>query len=459
MTKHFMISSLETGNHLIAKSAHDEAIAMLTAAMNSKVMADIDMTSPGLPKGCQAMSADDDFWPHPQDWFASMRPYKVTAEGILVIPVRGVLLHGVSITLGRYFTGYEYLVRAVMRGRDDGMVKGILFHIDSPGGHVAGCFDLCDFIDSLEKPTVAICADMAASAAYAIAASCKKIAGTQTCDVGNIGVLATFIDVSKMLDSQGVKFEYVSAPENGFKADGHYGTAISKEILERTQLEVNETYEIFVACVARNRPMTPDQIRETKALSYRKDASLSMGLIDMVASSVDIPGVAGGLFASFGEEPGQGEETAIAPIAEKETDMTEDEKKALADTARAEGATAATARISAILASPEAEGREEQAKFFAFSTAIDAETAINALKVAPKATAPVADNTDDKSKNNDLSKSFDSQMQKHSPNLSPDGNDDGQPDDAETKAKKSHDASMSLAKRAGMVGYNFDAKN
>lgn len=457
MSKHFLISSFESGNHLIRETSLPNALSALETALGSSILRDVDVTNSGLPQNVQSVSDEDDYWPHPTDWFSQLRPYKVK-NGILTIPVRGMLMHGVSITYGRYFTGYEYLVRALQRAMVDPEVKWILFHVDSPGGHVAGCFDFCDLLFSCEKPTVAFIADMACSGGYAIASQCNKVIGTQTCDTANIGVLSAYVDYSEALSKAGVKYHYVSAPEGGTKADGHFGAGVSKELLERTQAEANETYEIFVNCVARGRPLTPEQIRETRANSYRKEASLAMGLIDMVASSVDLVSVAAEVFAGFGEDDQPDTETV--QTQEKGTEMTEEEKAALVAKSKGEGVTegaaAAKARISKIVGSNEAKGREALAQHFAFNTDIDADTAISSMAVAPLAAAPVApeskpdDKKDDK-QDDKMSKSFDEQMQKHAPNLSP----DKKSDDEKDKATKSLESSMALAKSAGIGGYNY----
>lgn len=456
-----LVTGFRRGNHLIKVDSFEESIEMLQTALGSNLISDVDITAQALPRNSTAMGSDD-FWPDQSDWFAQMRPYKVSADGILTIPVRGILMHGVSITYGKYFTGYEYLVRAIQRGIADMSVKGIVFHVDSPGGHVAGCFDLCDLIYSLEKPTVAFVADQACSAAYAISASCKKIIATQTCDVGNIGVLTGLVDYTKMLDDAGVKYYYISAPEGGLKADGHFGAGVSQETLDDLQASANETYAIFVNCVARNRPLTPEQIIETKALSFRKEASLAMGFIDMVASSVDILGAAGSAFANLesdGDADDQpGETMKTAPVIE-DVKMTEEEKAKMQADAKAEGIregqVAAAKRISDILGSPEAVGREDLAKHLAFNTDMAAEGAVATLTVSAKV-ATAAPVTPEKDGDKNMQKSFDEQMSKNAPNLTPNSNDDS--NKPEDKAASSVAASMALARRAGIGGYNSPEK-
>ena len=73
-------------------------------------------------------AAQDDFWPEPGDWKASYRPYNVD-NGVLKIPVMGVLLNRFGFTLGRYATGYTYIQKALERGLSDPAVKGIAYII------------------------------------------------------------------------------------------------------------------------------------------------------------------------------------------------------------------------------------------------------------------------------------------------------------------------------------------
>ena len=52
--------------------------------------------------------AADDFWFSSDDYRSQYRPYKVQ-DGILTIPVKGLLLNNFSIIYGSYATGYDYI--------------------------------------------------------------------------------------------------------------------------------------------------------------------------------------------------------------------------------------------------------------------------------------------------------------------------------------------------------------
>jgi hypothetical protein len=70
-------------------------------------------------------------------------------------------------------TGYDGIRQNFLTALEDPAVRAIVLDIDSPGGEVAGCFDLVDTIYAArgEKPIWAILDESAYSAAYAIASA------------------------------------------------------------------------------------------------------------------------------------------------------------------------------------------------------------------------------------------------------------------------------------------------
>ncbi|NEJ83591.1 S49 family peptidase, partial [Rhizobium leguminosarum] len=162
----------------------------------------------------------DDFWPVPDSWLATYRPY-IVKNGILMIPVKGVLLFGVGYAIGDYATGYVYIAKALERGLADPQVKGIAFIIDSPGGHVAGNFDLADKIFNArgQKPIHAFAAENAYSAAYSIASACKTVTVARTGGLGSIGVVTVHLDASKAIDGAGLKVTFIHYGKH--KVDGN----------------------------------------------------------------------------------------------------------------------------------------------------------------------------------------------------------------------------------------------
>lgn len=214
---------------------------------------------------------------------ARLRPY-VVEQGVLLVPIKGALLHGFPYQYADLATGYEYIDQAIMRGLSDADVKGIALIVDSPGGMVAGNFDLVDKIFAArgEKPMRAIAAEAAYSAAYSIASAADSIVVTRTGGVGSIGVVTMHADFSKALHDAGVKITFIHAGKH--KVDGNSVEPLPDDVKARIQNRVDSLRDMFVELVARNRGLAADAVRSTEALTFTAQESLTEGLADRVGA-------------------------------------------------------------------------------------------------------------------------------------------------------------------------------
>ena len=163
---------------------------------------------------------------------------------------------------------------------NDESISHIVLCIDSPGGEVAGLFDLADHIYHArdKKLITAVVDDMAASAAYAIASSASQVLVSRTGVVGSVGVVSYHIDQSGLNERLGVKVEYIYAGER--KVDGNPHQPLSDAARERFQTEVDDLYEMFVQLVARNRGLDIDAVRATEAGTFRGLKAINAGFAD-----------------------------------------------------------------------------------------------------------------------------------------------------------------------------------
>lgn len=325
----------------------------------------------------------DDFW-NPDAWYADYRPYRVDADGVLQIPVAGVLLSGFPYQLFDWATGYEYIQAAYQRGIDDPQVKGIAFIIDSPGGDVRGNFDLVDFLYAGRgvKPTTAIAAESACSAAYSIASACDTITMTRTAIVGSIGVVTSHWDASKAVADAGYKITFIYAGEH--KVDGNSYEPLPDSVKERIQSRVDQIYDIFVDIVSRNRGIENQAVRDTQALTFTSNDAVKMGLVDKVEPLVDSLAA----FAASISNEGNSNMTNAKDEAPKFTaeDVAAARVEGKAE-GLSEGAATERTRIEAIVGSTEAKGREATASHLAFKTGMTAADAVAMLATVPVATA------------------------------------------------------------------------
>lgn len=203
--------------------------------------------------------------------------------GVAVIPVCGTLVQKLG-TLRPYsgMTGYDGIRQNVLTAIADPEVKAIVLDIDSPGGEVAGCFDLVDTIYKARgsKPIWGILDEMAYSAGYAIASACDRITVPRTGGTGSVGVISMHVDWSQALTESGFKVTFITYGER--KADGAAELPLSKEALERFQSDIDTMGELFVETVARNRALPAEKVRETQAATFLGASGVDMGLADEV---------------------------------------------------------------------------------------------------------------------------------------------------------------------------------
>ena len=208
--------------------------------------------------------------------------YEVVA-GVAIIEVYGTLVQKLgSLRPWSGMTGYDGIRQNFLMALSDPDVKAIMLDIDSPGGEVAGCFDLVDAIYRArgKKPIWSILNECAYSAAYAIASAADRITVPRTGGVGSIGVIWMHMVWSKALTGAGFKVTFITYGES--KADGHPEIPLSPEALARFQGDIDMMGELFVTTVARNRNISAKAVRDTQAATYLGAAGVSQSLADDV---------------------------------------------------------------------------------------------------------------------------------------------------------------------------------
>jgi signal peptide peptidase SppA len=361
-----------------------------------------------------SVSAGDDFWTEVKGtWRESLRPYTVN-DGVLTIPVKGMLLKGLPYALGGYATGYEYITAAVERGVGDRQVGEIVLDINSPGGTVAGCFDCSDVVFAARgaKPIRAMANESAYSAAYAIASAADDITVARTGGVGSIGVIAAHMEVSSRLEQQGIKVTPVYAGKQ--KIDGQPYVPLSDEAKARMQERTDALYDIFVSTVARNRGLDEQTVRDTEAATFMAPQAVENGLADAV-------GTLDSLSANADPSNNDDEDEEMSTVEQAVHDAAVAQATTDGNTAgKMTGATDERARVSTIMDSEEAKTRPAAARHVALNSNMSAEEASTFLTGLPEETPQVDPNANN-------GNSFADEMSNgNNPNLgADDGNGDG----------------------------------
>lgn len=205
------------------------------------------------------------------------------AAGVALVPICGTLVQKTGC-LRPYsgMTGYDGIRVAFANALEDPDVEAIVFDIDSPGGEVAGCFDLVDTLYRARgiKPVWAILNEMACSAAYAIASAADRITVPRTGVTGSIGVILMHVELSRALAAEGITVTIIQYGDR--KSDGADTKPLDNTALGRFQADIDTMGDLFTATVARNRGLPVAAIRAQQAMTYRGAMGVEAGLADAV---------------------------------------------------------------------------------------------------------------------------------------------------------------------------------
>lgn len=157
--------------------------------------------------------------------------------------------------------------------------RGILLHIDSPGGTVNGTPEAAALVAESKIPVV-VHATRAASAAYYIAAGAKAIVASPSAETGSIGVMMPRVNLTGALEKLGIKADTITNTAGdlkGITASGEL-TPAQREYL---QSEADGMFAAFRDHILNHRVVPP---RAMRGQTLSGTAALTANLIDDIGS-------------------------------------------------------------------------------------------------------------------------------------------------------------------------------
>ncbi len=285
--------------------------------------------------------------------------WQMTGGGIVHLPILGPLVQRGDWLTGLFgIMSYDDIAAAAEAAFTGPGTRAVLMEIDSPGGEVAGLFDLVDRLAALKaetgKPLWAIAREQALSAAYLVGAVADRLFVTQTGEVGSIGVIAVHVDQTAHDQSEGRKYTLIHAGAK--KVDGNPHIPLSPEALADIQADVDDLYARLIARVARARGMSPEAVAATEAAIFRGQNALGAGLADGIAT---LEGAHAGLLAALDTPPLTRTPTS-KPLNQERTDTMAVKGKTHAKSAASEETTEAGTVAPEMGATPEATAPVEE---------------------------------------------------------------------------------------------------
>lgn len=215
------------------------------------------------------------------DFMPERRENYTDRDGIAHVHMDGVLgrrLSAIEKSCGA--CDYDDLAQAIT---DASSARGLLLHIDSPGGMVSGNREVADAFAAYDKPKVVHAEGLAASAAYLIAAAGDMIVASPSASIGSIGVIIPWVDSEGLWESAGIAYNPIIATGADLKGAG-FGPTLSDEQREHMQDEVDQIAADFRAHVLAYRDVDDEVFR---AGTYFGETAIDLGLIDAIGSAED----------------------------------------------------------------------------------------------------------------------------------------------------------------------------
>lgn len=185
-------------------------------------------------------------------------------------------------------TSTEALAGQFRNAVADEAVTAIVFDVDSPGGGTYGVDELASEIRAARgvKPIIAQVNSLCASAAYYLASQADEVVITPGGEVGSIGVYAVHEDISKMLESEGVKPTLIRGQKGVNKAETASHLPLSASARSYLQDRVNLAEDAFITAVAAGRRTTVANVVDNfgKGRMFGAKEAVQRGLADQVGT-------------------------------------------------------------------------------------------------------------------------------------------------------------------------------
>lgn len=195
-------------------------------------------------------------------------------EKIAVVDVEGVILSP------------KETVDDLRKFADDGSVKAIVLHLNTPGGGVAASEEIYREVrrirDQKKKRIVASIETVGASGGYYIASATDKIYADEGSIVGSIGVIAQWVNYQDLL--KWAKLKDVTLKAGEFKDTGSPTREMTPAEREYMQGLVDNMHQQFIHAVAEGRHMKEEDLKQlANGKVWTGQQALPLKLIDQIA--------------------------------------------------------------------------------------------------------------------------------------------------------------------------------
>lgn len=196
--------------------------------------------------------------------------------------------HVARISINGLITGDQKTLDLLKEVREAAQVKGVIVRIDSPGGTTAGSEAVYQEVLAIaaKKPVAAVMDTVAASGGYITALAADHIVARGNTITGSIGVIFSFPEISRLLDTVGIRMEELKSGD--LKAEPSPYRPVSEKARSVSMQMVEDGFNWFMGLVAERRKLPMERVRElSDGRVYTGRQALQVKLIDQIGGEAD----------------------------------------------------------------------------------------------------------------------------------------------------------------------------
>ena len=197
----------------------------------------------------------------------------------------------------------ESVVRQIKKYREDKSIKGILLHIDSPGGAVVPSQEMYEEVKKTRdggKPVVVSMGSLAASGGYYVACGASKLVANRGTLTGSIGVIGEFLQFHDAMDKLGIHAKTIKSGR--LKDAGSRTQPMTEDAEKYFQSLMDDVHRQFINVVEDERDLSHAlAIDLADGRVYTGEKAVKLGLVDTIGTFEDAVSIAAMLAGIDGE--------------------------------------------------------------------------------------------------------------------------------------------------------------
>ncbi|KAB8127484.1 signal peptide peptidase SppA [Gracilibacillus oryzae] len=221
---------------------------------------------------------------------------KVVEEGspaskIAVLHLNGVIQNTTpSSLLNTSSYNHQRFLDMLEHAGEDNSVKGIVLHVNTPGGGVVESAEIHDKINEIKeetnKPIYVSMGNTAASGGYYVSAPADKIVAHKATLTGSIGVIMENINFTQLAEELGIDFNTIKSGEHKDILSSY--REMTEEERQILQSMIDDMYNDFVDVIVEGRGLSEERVRELgDGRIYTGSQELEVELVDAIGSLDD----------------------------------------------------------------------------------------------------------------------------------------------------------------------------